>query len=127
MGRRQQFSLLDAVRVAMAADLTRVGTSVGVACAAVNSIERHMLTPPRGRYWVLVLGPRAPHVDDAAAARETDDGVVRLGTIAMALVGNISELAAFLDLRMGEAKTFTTCDVTAIAERTRAALAKYQF
>jgi hypothetical protein len=124
-GRSRGYSLLNAVRIAAAAEITRVGISIKIAARAVGSIEdRHIEDRWRGiddpsteGPWVLVLAtsPGAParKEDEESPAvltgRKTRRGRDLVGELLSRLVG-------------GRPPGHYTLDITAVAARTRAAL-----
>jgi hypothetical protein len=111
-GRERQYSLLDAVRIAVAAELTRQGIAIGIAGRRCALIQQPFAEP---RTALLLVGS-FPTGDSAPAERGPASAVWRFGSF--------EDIAHALRYRFlnGPPAAFTMVDVTAVAERTRALL-----
>jgi MerR HTH family regulatory protein len=102
-GRSRRYSLLDVVRIAAAADLTRQGVSIAVAANIVGNISDNHIAPATKRRWALIAGPQP---DDGP-----DNEVI------------LCHYKTWAEIELDSLPTtFTWLDVTAIAARTLAAL-----
>jgi hypothetical protein len=114
-GRARTYSLLDAVRIAAAYELTRIGISVGFAGRAIGNISDSSLDPPDGHRTALVLAsPPSPR-----------DGGDRKGpTVVVCPFKGMADIEFRLRHNFvgGPPVGFTMIDVTAIADRTQAEL-----
>jgi hypothetical protein len=115
-GRERQFSFLDAVRVSVVAELTRLGISVGIAGRAVgNVVDGHI--DPRAESRTALVFASSP-----GPIKGKDD---RHGPAVMVLqFRSMADIEFMLARRFvgGAPAGFVMVDVTAISERTRAAL-----
>jgi hypothetical protein len=112
MGRERQFSLLDAIRIAVVAELNRLGVPPSTAGRASGLIAGIL----DGQRLALVLGVPSGAVNN--------DQTPKAPSMAMVRFTSLSDIELFLRDRFagGPPVGFTMLDITAIADRTRAAL-----
>lgn len=111
-GRERRFSIRDAVRVAIVAELNRVGVSVGVAARAAGLIFEPFTKDERRIGLLLVKSPAA----------QGDEGLHGPAVMKLAFK-SLDEVMFHVALRhAASSPSFTFLDVTDIAERTLQAL-----
>lgn len=111
-GRERRFSLTNAVRVAIVAELTRIGVSIGVAANAARLFQEPFRYGDQRAGLLLV--------PDASPAAET--AIVGPNIMAMPFT-SFAEIGFRVAMRPpAGAAAFTVVDVTAVAERTIQAL-----
>lgn len=116
-GRVREFSILDAVRIALAAELTRLGVSVSIASRMSGFVQDRHLTPLNKKGWVLLLASSSSVHSKDAENRGPGHTLIKfdgLADIQRALHGMTPGTSP---------ASFVMVDVTAVADRTRAALA----
>ena len=113
MGKERRLTLLDAVRVAVVAELNRLGVSIGVAGKACDLIGQREITHQR---MALILTPSSKPLPD--------DDALRIPPIALVSFSRFEQIEHYLRIRVmgGAPMGFTMIDITAVADRTRAAL-----
>jgi hypothetical protein len=112
MGRERQFTLLDAIRVAVVVQLNRLGVPASSAGRASGLITGSH----DGGSWALVLGP--------SSGLMNKDQTPKAPPMAMVRFTSLSDIELVLRDRFagGAPAGFTMIDITAVADRTRAAL-----
>jgi hypothetical protein len=131
MGIERTFDILDAVRIAVVGELTRLGLTVGSAFRAAGLIQERMLVPPPDRRWALIIAPPKAKTEDNAAPEELDDAApadddaVKLGSVGLQLFQEFGDIANFASRYLGDPPAFIFMDLTRTAARVRAALEQF--
>jgi hypothetical protein len=110
-GRARSLTLLDAIRIGVMAQLTRLGVSAGAAGKAARVIEARMLKAPRsGGRWTMIVGP-------ARSEESTNVGQVLIGQFK-----GLADAEHAARVRLSDPMAFVMVDISAITERITAAL-----
>jgi hypothetical protein len=116
-GRTRMFSILDTVRLAVVGELTRLGISVGIAGRLVGNIQDRHLELFNGERWAMLLASSFA-AGEQAAERAPGFALVHFENAA-AIQGKLPGIVTGKPIA-----SFAMVDVTAVVDRTRAALNK---
>jgi hypothetical protein len=110
-GRARALTLLDAIRFAAMAQLTRLGIPVAAAGKAARNIEARMLKAPRsGRRWMMIIGP--------ARSEEASN----VGSFFIGEFKGLADVEYAAGLRLSGPPAFVVMDISTLAERITNAL-----
>lgn len=117
-GRSRRYSLLDATRIAVAAELSRLSIAASIAAAASSQIDTTMIEPDQGRpRTALILVPWPATQGSKLPSRAPMVFVAPFRTLA-----DIGERLGASGAADGSVKAFVMVDVTAIAMTTKTIL-----